>query len=200
MATYWENSCSFGLRYVSWYKYLIVSLVFSHLGFWSGNLFLIAPFPDLCLLVPFFGMARRTLYALIKTGVHGTNGLNPNVFYRIYQIYVIPRLLYSLEVLPLTETQIGQLQRSHISTLKRIQSLPERTAFSVVQLLLGALPVVAEIHKRQLSLLYSIVNSRNDRIKGLMARQLSLQHHKSFSREYSTDVQPTTIRPVGKSL
>ena len=34
-------------------KYLIVSLVFSHLGFWSGNLFLIAPFPDLCMLVPF---------------------------------------------------------------------------------------------------------------------------------------------------
>ena len=52
--TYWENSCSFGLRYVSWYKYLIVSLVFSHLGFWSGNLFLIAPFPDLCLLVPLY--------------------------------------------------------------------------------------------------------------------------------------------------
>ena len=52
MATYWENSCSFGLRYVSWYKCLIVSLVFSHLGFWSWNLFLIAPFPDLCLLVP----------------------------------------------------------------------------------------------------------------------------------------------------
>ena len=37
----------------SWYKYLIFNLVFSHLGFWSGNLFLIVPFPDLCLLVPF---------------------------------------------------------------------------------------------------------------------------------------------------
>ena len=37
----------------SWYKCLIVSLVFSHLGFWSGSLFLIAPFPDLCLLVLF---------------------------------------------------------------------------------------------------------------------------------------------------
>ena len=47
----------------SWYKYLIVSLVFSHLGFWSGNLFLIAPFPDLCLLVPFyiFGSVRIIL-------------------------------------------------------------------------------------------------------------------------------------------
>ena len=38
----------------SWYKYLIVSLVFPHLGFWSGSLFLIAPFPDLCLLVLFY--------------------------------------------------------------------------------------------------------------------------------------------------
>ena len=28
--------------------------VFSHLGFWSGNLFLIAPYPDLCLLLPFY--------------------------------------------------------------------------------------------------------------------------------------------------
>ena len=38
----------------SWYMYLIVILVFlvlSHLGFWSGNLFLIAPFPDRYLLV-----------------------------------------------------------------------------------------------------------------------------------------------------
>ena len=35
----------------SWYKYLIVSLVFSHLGSWSGSLFLIVPFPDLCLFV-----------------------------------------------------------------------------------------------------------------------------------------------------
>ena len=65
MAAYWENSCSFGLRYVSWYKYLVVNLVFSHLGFWSGNLFLIAPFPDLCLLVPFhigmtFSVGKQT--------------------------------------------------------------------------------------------------------------------------------------------
>ena len=37
----------------SWYKYLIVGLAFSRLGFWSGSLFLIAPFPDLCLLVLF---------------------------------------------------------------------------------------------------------------------------------------------------
>ena len=33
---------------------LMLVWFFSHLGFWSGNLFLIAPFPDLCLLVPFY--------------------------------------------------------------------------------------------------------------------------------------------------
>ena len=33
-------------------KYLIVNLVFSLLGFWRENLFLTAPFPDLCLLIP----------------------------------------------------------------------------------------------------------------------------------------------------
>ena len=37
----------------SWYKYLIVNLDFSHLGCLSGTHFLIAPFSDFCLLVPF---------------------------------------------------------------------------------------------------------------------------------------------------
>ena len=47
----------------SFYKYLIVSLFFSHLGFWSGNLFLIVPFPDLCLLVPFCGLADNICFS-----------------------------------------------------------------------------------------------------------------------------------------
>ena len=37
---------------ISWNNYLIVNLFFSKLGFWNGNLLLIAPFPDRCL--PFF--------------------------------------------------------------------------------------------------------------------------------------------------
>ena len=82
MATYWENSCSFGLRYVSWYKFLIVSLVFSHLGFWSGNLFLIAPFPDLCLLVPFF---RHD--ALKKVFLFNLTGTKAEILYQIQYIW-----------------------------------------------------------------------------------------------------------------
>ena len=53
MATYWEIAAHSAYDMFSLYKYLIVHLVFSHLGFWIGNLFLIAPFPDLCLFVLF---------------------------------------------------------------------------------------------------------------------------------------------------
>ena len=81
MATYWENSCSFGLRYVSWYKYLIVSLVFSHLGFWSGNLFLIAPFPDLCLLVPLHSLMFHA-----KFNIHRPTGSEED-FFKIFVTY-----------------------------------------------------------------------------------------------------------------
>ena len=49
----------------SWYQYLTVDLVFSssHFSYWSGNLFLIASIPDLCLLylLPF-----RPLYSNIS--------------------------------------------------------------------------------------------------------------------------------------
>ena len=51
MATYWEKTAHSAYDMFSWYKYLCVNLVFCHLGFWSENLFLIAPFPRLCLLM-----------------------------------------------------------------------------------------------------------------------------------------------------
>ena len=68
-------------------------------------------------------LARRTLYALIKAGVHGNNGLNPKVSYKIYQAYVILRLLFNLETLHLNKSQLNQLQRFHISNLRNFQSL-----------------------------------------------------------------------------
>ena len=50
MAAYWEIAAHSAYYMFPKYKNLIVNLVFSHLGVWSGNVFLIAPFPDHCLL------------------------------------------------------------------------------------------------------------------------------------------------------
>ena len=51
MATFREIVAYSAKDMFSWYKNLIVNIVFFHLGFWNGNLFLIAHFPDRCLLV-----------------------------------------------------------------------------------------------------------------------------------------------------
>ena len=53
MTAYVEMAAHSAYYMSSYYKYLIVNLVFFDLGCWSGNFFLIAPFPDHCLIVPF---------------------------------------------------------------------------------------------------------------------------------------------------
>ena len=62
-------------------------------------------------------LARRTSYSLINTRLHGTNGLDPQTSYVIYRAYVIPRLLYGLEVTRLNKTQLQQLERYYLNTL-----------------------------------------------------------------------------------
>ena len=58
-----------------------------------------------------------------------------------------------------------------------IQSLPTRTAFSAVYLVLWALHLEAEeLHKRQLSLLFSIVSSSNRTLYQLVLRAIGLQN------------------------
>ena len=94
MATYWENSCLFGLRYVSWYKCLIVNLVFSHFGFWSGNLFLIAPFPDLCLLVPFYREAWLVVDFSCAFNTYGSFISKTGILFRNGSAFVLFLLLY----------------------------------------------------------------------------------------------------------
>ena len=48
----------------SWYKYLIVNLVFSHLGFWSGNLFSDCAFSS---SLPSCTLFRRYTSSMINT-------------------------------------------------------------------------------------------------------------------------------------
>ena len=111
----------------------------------------------------------------MNTGLHGANGLSPETSYVIYRAYMLPRLLYGIDVhvLSLTQGQVDQLSRYHIQILRNIQSLPQHTASAAVYMLLGALPLEAELHKRRLSLLNSVITSDNECLKGLVQRQLA---------------------------
>ena len=86
---------------------------------------------------------------------------------------MLPRLLYGLDVLSLTQGQVDQLSRYHIQTLRNIQFLPRRTACAAVYILLGALPFEADLHKRRLSLLNSVIINDNGCLEGLVQRQLA---------------------------
>jgi hypothetical protein len=71
-------------------------------------------------------MARRTTYALMGAGLHGTNGLAPSTCREMYIVYVIPRLLYGLEAMILKPKHYQMLEMYHRTTLRQL--LPERTA------------------------------------------------------------------------
>ena len=64
-------------------------------------------------------------------GYMALNGKNPSVALRIYEAYVLPKLLYGMEVLSLNQKQLGILSKFH-----RQSPLPIRTATAVIYLLI----------------------------------------------------------------
>ena len=135
----------------------------------------------------------------MNTGRHGSKGLNPMTSYALYKAYVLPRLLYGLKVLVLTKGQLDQFSKYHIQTLRNIQSLPQRTSTSAVLLLLGALPLEAELYKKKnkkktkqkkkrLSLAFMVINPT---LKSLVQRQLAclFDNSSSFFLSESVDMQ-----------
>ena len=95
-------------------------------------------------------------------------------------MYVLPRLLYGLEVLSLNKKQLDELEKFHLEALKNIQSLPTRTANSVTYLLLGALPLKAEMDRKQLGLFHSIVTSENLTRQEVSKRQIPMKNQGSI--------------------
>ena len=72
-------------------------------------------------------------------------------------------------------------------TLRKPQALPNRTSNAAVLLLLGALPLEAELDKRHLSLLFSCLKSGNTKLV-LLAERQSL-YYDSEGRSFFTRVK-----------
>ena len=73
-------------------------------------------------------LARRSRYALMGVGLHGVNGLSPSIAVNIYNVYIMPRYTYNLDVSTLTKSQVDKLEMFHRKTLRSIQGLPDRTS------------------------------------------------------------------------
>jgi hypothetical protein len=120
--------------------------------------------------------ARCTTYVLMGSGFHGTDCMDAVTSYTIYHTYVLPRLIYGLEVLPLKKKHVENLETFHRKSIHYLQSLPQRIATAAIYLLVGTIPIETELHKRKLSLLCSMPASDNSKIKEIINREISLSY------------------------
>ena len=70
--------------------------------------------------------ARQTVYSLMSAGFHGHNGLYPETFVHLLQTYVIPILVYGLELVFPRKVLIEKLEKFLRKMLKLIFSLLSR--------------------------------------------------------------------------
>jgi hypothetical protein len=126
-------------------------------------------------------LARKTVYALMGTGLHGNNGLSPATSLHIIKIYVIPRLLYGLDAAVLTKRQREELNNYYRNLLRIIQGLPKATASEAIYLLMGEVPIEAELDIRILSLFGAVCRAdTNSTLKKLATRQMALDNRHSW--------------------
>lgn len=123
--------------------------------------------------------ARGALYSLMGSGMHGSNGLAVPALRHIYTVFVIPRLLYGLESVVVTTSQLELLNSFHRKILKQLQSLPEKTATPAVHMLIGIPPLTALLHIRILTFAAAI--SRVPHLRDIMLRQMALKEPSSKS-------------------
>ena len=119
-------------------------------------------------------------------GLHGLNGLNPEVSRKIWLTYISPRMLYGLEIVSLRRDDINNLELYFRNFRKQIQNLPTHTANEAAFLLLGLLPLEAELDRKVLTMFVNIAWSDGVE-KNLAERQLLVKPHSSKSWFVTTD-------------
>ena len=126
--------------------------------------------------------ARRTVYSLLSAGLHGENGIDPQTALHLVKVYVVPVLLYGLEILLPGQKYIAKLELFQKNLLKQLLSLPQTVADPAPYLLTGFLPVEAQLHIKALVMLCNICRMNEQSIeKKLARRQLAVKKMQSAS-------------------
>lgn len=115
--------------------------------------------------------ARKGAYGLFGAGYHGNNGLDPDTLIHLFKTYITPVLLYGMELIIPKATSLAQLDLFQKRMLKKIHSLPTRTAYPAVYILSGLLQVKAQIHIRSLELFKNICNGAENSVGKTLARK-----------------------------
>jgi hypothetical protein len=125
--------------------------------------------------------ARRTAYSLTGAGYHGLNGVGPEIGKQLWNIYIQPRLLYSLETLILAMKDISELESFQRVQLRLMQHLPKSTATPALYLLLGIPPIEAQLDITTLVYFVDIMRRSDSVERAVIERQLVMKSPDSNS-------------------
>ncbi|XP_053372915.1 uncharacterized protein LOC128546427 [Mercenaria mercenaria] len=126
--------------------------------------------------------ARRKAYSLFGSGYQGHEGLNISSVILLYKTYVVPVLLYGLELLLPPESMINKLELFQRKFVKEILRLPDNTANPSINLITGILPIEAQIHIRALTFLHTLLmQDDNSAEKEILKRQIQIKSVNSAS-------------------
>ena len=79
--------------------------------------------------------SRRSAYSLFGSGFHSNNGLDPESLLHIYKTYVLPIILYGMELLLPSSKPLEQLEMFQTRMIKQLLSLPTRCPDPAVYIL-----------------------------------------------------------------
>ncbi len=134
--------------------------------------------PNINLLIK---LARNTSYALLRAGLHGSNGLNPKASNKIIKAYIIPKLLYGLEAARLNKGEMEQLEVFYTGILWSVQGLTDHLASEAIYLLLGNISLEGQLHIRCLILYGTITRMKGYTLHSLAMCQLAIKDSGSQS-------------------
>lgn len=122
-------------------------------------------------------LGRRTAYAMMGAGLHGRDGLTPSASFHLWMTYVIPRLLFGLEVVTMKKSDVQRLELFQRKFLRRIQFLPESPfpATCAIYAIIGAKPVEFILDQAILTLFGSILRDEDSIEYRLAVRQLAMK-------------------------
>lgn len=84
---------------------------------------------------------RATIYSLLGAGLHVRRGFSPAVAHKLWRTYAIPRCIYGLEIMSLTNKDHEMLELAQRKILRQLQRLPNNTANIAVYVMIGAEPI-----------------------------------------------------------
>lgn len=122
---------------------------------------------------------RRTLYSLHGSGLYGMSGLPVKTCLKLYNAYVLPRGLYGLEAVKISELGKAKLLSTSRQALRRILGLPERTAIPALHILSGQLPITYQLDIKILNFIFSLLAQEPS--NNLIIRQYVMKKNSSNS-------------------